>query len=276
MTSLKEKYFEDFSWAVPFAFADALGACRFERGDTLYDTKRAYKGTWGEAIIHISYSIQVKSPSRTTVARTQKEEESVFTTNWKQRVVFDLTDHMNNVTREVITTQGRLYTLLWRGDRKCLDKKTDTSLKPPLLAMSLVKKLKNRKAADIRKAVPYFKRLVAKDIKEGMMFLMPYDRSKVLLRKKYENVKSGFTNLKTRIELASPKKAGLISETEFAPTVKIACFCVERISISELNERLKKALYNPAKNKKSKKEQFRITTHGHLESIGEDSQKTLF
>jgi len=39
-------YFDGFSWALPNAFADALALCRFEQGDMLYDTRRAYEGEW--------------------------------------------------------------------------------------------------------------------------------------------------------------------------------------------------------------------------------------
>jgi hypothetical protein len=268
MTPFEEnqEYFDGFAWAVPLAFADALGACRFELGDMLYDTKRAYEGTWGQAIGHISYSIQVKYPSRATVPRGEKEKESVFTTNWRQRVVFDLTDHVKKRTHKIDTTHGRLYTLLWRGDHKCLDKKTDDPL-VPLLAMDMVRKMKNREDMNIREAVPYFKRSIAQGIKQGAMFLMPYDRSWMLLRSKFVKVKIALEKIKPTIELASPEQAGLISKTGFAPTVKIVCFCIDEVPVSEVYEILKKALYNPAKDKKSKTEKFQIHRHGHLEPL---------
>ena len=42
-------YFDGFAWAVPVAFGLPLEYCRFEEGDTLYDTRGAYAGTWAEA-----------------------------------------------------------------------------------------------------------------------------------------------------------------------------------------------------------------------------------
>ncbi|MFA5252694.1 MAG: hypothetical protein WC454_08950 [Phycisphaerae bacterium] len=253
-----EEYFDNFVWAVPLAFADALGTCRFERGDTLYNTKKAYERTWGEAINHIAYSIQVKSPSRTTVARTEGKEKSVFTTNWEQKVVFDLTDYMKNKTREITTTQGRLYTLLWRGDLKYLEEETDAP-PVPTLASGILK--------DIKKAVSYFRKTVTKGIKHGVMFLMPYDRSLLLYRTKFAKVKAGLEKVKTTTEIATLKEAGFISETKFAPTVKIVCFCVDDISVSEINEILKDALYTQPKNKKSETKQFGIHRHGLLEIL---------
>ena len=253
-----EEYFDNFAWAVPLAFADALGTCRFERGDTLYNTKKAYEHTWGEAMTHISYSIQVKFPSRATVARTEGKEKSVFTTNWEQKVIFDLTDYAKNKTREITTTQGRLYKLLWHGDLKYLEEKTDAP-PVPTLAIGILK--------DIKKAVSYFRRTVANGIKHGVMFLMPYDRSMLLYRNKFARVKAGLEKVKTKIEIATLKEAEFISETKFAPTVKIVCFCIDDISVSEINEILKNALYTKPKNEKSETKQFGINRHGHLEVL---------
>jgi hypothetical protein len=101
-----DDYFDGFSWAVPVAFAEPLAACRFEEGDILYDTRRAYEGTWGEALPHIKHSIQVRSPMRGPGTKPEKEEESVFTDNWNMTVVFTLTDYKANKTKEITTTQG--------------------------------------------------------------------------------------------------------------------------------------------------------------------------
>jgi hypothetical protein len=68
----------------------------------------------------------------------------------------------------------------------------------------------------------------------------------------------------TQTLLISPTKAGLEAETDFAPTVSIACFAVQKGSINDVEGALKQALYNPSKNKKTDKEQFRISAHGHL------------
>jgi hypothetical protein len=75
-TNQTDEYFDGFNWAVPVAFAEPLAACRFEQGDILYDTRRAYEGSWGDALPHIKYSIQVKSPMRGPSTKSEKEEES--------------------------------------------------------------------------------------------------------------------------------------------------------------------------------------------------------
>ena len=49
MKNQSDNFLDGFLWAVPTAFSDPLAACRFEQGDILYDTKKAYEGTWGRS-----------------------------------------------------------------------------------------------------------------------------------------------------------------------------------------------------------------------------------
>ena len=37
------KYLEQFTWPVPKGFSDAVATCKFEQGDLLYNTCRAYE-----------------------------------------------------------------------------------------------------------------------------------------------------------------------------------------------------------------------------------------
>jgi len=52
-------YAEGFVMAVPECFRSAFERERFYRGDTFYDTKRAYEGTWAEGISHLTYGLEV-------------------------------------------------------------------------------------------------------------------------------------------------------------------------------------------------------------------------
>ncbi len=36
------EFIQVFNWAVPTGFNDAIAQCRFDLGDSLYDTKKAY------------------------------------------------------------------------------------------------------------------------------------------------------------------------------------------------------------------------------------------
>jgi len=252
------EFFDGFSWAIPTAFAEPLAACRFEQGDVLYDTRRAYEGPWGEALPHIRYSIQVKSPLRGPATKTEKEEESVFTDNWNQAVVFAFTEHKKNEMRETKTTQGRLYTLLWKGDLSSLDE--DVPAPPvPALAMQILR--------DLPKAMDHLRTAMFKGAGKRTVFLMPYDRTRQLLRGKLREVQTSLVDFKTRFDFIQPEEAGLTADAGFAPTVSIACFCIEGATESLVEKAVKKALYKPAKEKKTSAERFRITAHGHLLGI---------
>src|SRR5690349_8100208 len=113
-------YFPGFAWAVPTSFAAPLASCRFEQGDTLYDTVRGYE-EWNEALKHVHYGVQIKSPARSLGRSGNSDEEAVFADNWKSTVIFDLIDFKTSTKQEVQTTQGQLYTMLWRGDLSVLD-----------------------------------------------------------------------------------------------------------------------------------------------------------
>ncbi len=102
------KYFDRFSWAVPTAFADALGLCRFEQGDALYDTRDAYQPTWGESLKYISWGIEVLSPKRSEIriaggAKVERDDEDtetkssdIFNNNWKSQLELRLVDYRVN------------------------------------------------------------------------------------------------------------------------------------------------------------------------------------
>lgn len=255
-----EEYFDGLAWPLPLAFADALAACRFERGDMLYDTKTAYEGPWDKVRHHISYSIQVMSPSRAPMPRSREQREekkSVFRSNWEQTVSLHLTDYLKNETDEITTTEGRLYTFLWEGNRKWLEEKTDA---PPVPILTVG-------VPDILKAVSYFRKNVFGHIKTGAMFLMPYDRSRLSVRNKFARVSASLKTLKPRIELASPEKAGVMRKTRFAPTVKMACFCAEGTSVAELHEKLEEALCAGARKRGSDRRLRGISAYGCIEAV---------
>jgi len=258
MKNQSDNFLDGFLWAVPTAFSDPLAACRFEQGDILYDTKKAYEGTWGEALTYITYSIQVKSPLRGIGTKIEKEEESVFSDNWNTTVEFTITDHKKHETKEVATTQGRLYSLLWKGDLRYINEDSP-ALSVPTLAMQILRDLPN--------ATDYMRKNILKGKSNICVFLMPYDRTRQLLKSKFQKVEHSLKKFDNQIFFISPVEAGLTSKSGFAPTVSIACFCVHGIQDNDVELAIKKALYIPSKDKKTDKEQFRIKAHGYLSSI---------
>ena len=251
----EDEYFDGFSWAVPTAFADALAACRFEQGDMLYDTRLAYNGTWGEAQQHIKHSIQVQSPMHGYGTKSDQDTALVFLDNWRMPVVFTLKDLAAAKSATVQTTQGQLYSLLWKDDLAIIH--PDSPLPPaPVLAMQI---LDNLPAAE-----DYARTNLVAPGQSRIVFLMPYDRSQVLFRIKFAKVKKSLTRFVVRPSLVPPALAGLPSEGEFAPTVSIACFALERGSPREVEGALKQALYTPVRDRKTAKDAWRLSRHGHL------------
>lgn len=262
-----DKFFKGFAWALPSAFAEPLANCQFERGDVLYNTKQAYEGTWNEALPHIKYSIQVLSPMRGTNIKLEKNTEKkteematfIFKNNWKSNVEFTLTDYKTKKTTQIKTTQGRLYSLLWKGDISILDN-TLSDPPVPILAKQVLKNILDESE--------FVKKNIPNAIQDKIVFLMPFDSSRQILKMKLEKVENALSKFIYHSCFFSPYEINPSQENglqkEFAPTVKIACFTIENESISNIERTLKQVLYTPAKEKKTEKEMFRINAHGLL------------
>ena len=78
---LDKEYFELFSWAFPHAFSAPLDLCRFEEGDTFYNTSKAYLAPWLKALNYIKYCIQVTFPPRAVQKQINEEYDSAFESN---------------------------------------------------------------------------------------------------------------------------------------------------------------------------------------------------
>jgi len=241
-------FFDGFKWAVPTAFADAVSLCRFEEGDILYDTKMAYGESWGESRNAIEYSVQVRHPARSSggVADAGK---GLFDSNWRSEIYIDLYKNLKKTnTHPVQSTQGRLYTALWRGDAKILDQVAEE----PALPLS---------AQDATKSLEQAKEVVKGLCAGEPAFMMARDLSNPVSRDKYNKLT---THLKSNLPMSplilTPKHAGLADFKCIAPTVDIAIFQTINIGAEELHDLVKKAVYVKAKS--SKKDMFRISAHG--------------
>jgi hypothetical protein len=108
-------FFTGFEWAIPSAFADALGACQFSRGDTLYSSSIAYR-EWNKEFYEMDkglYAIKILSPE----AKPAPPSPSLFGNNWNTQAeveVYKIGEQED--AKCFITTQGRIYSLLWRGE----------------------------------------------------------------------------------------------------------------------------------------------------------------
>jgi len=241
------KYLEGFSWAVPVAFLDAVGQCRFEEGDMLYDTPQAYDLEWAEARTHIQRSIQVRFPARMAGA-SDKESGSTFKKNWTSEVRLDLYEKLKKVRSGHVTTQGRLYSALWRGDISVLDDSTPAP-KPPTRLNAVLKQIDRVNG-------------IAKELGMGRpVFVMPLDRANRISLEKLSKVEAQLRkHIAPSVHIVTPTMAGLPNPETIAPTVAIAFFPISGLSAKELEAAIKAAVYVPSKT--STKEVFRLSAHG--------------
>jgi hypothetical protein len=254
-------YFSGFAWALPQAFLVPLSECRFEEGDVIYDSYRAYEEPWEDSIHYINYSIQIQHPMRGTVSKIDSDKDSVFTDNWYQDVEFELTDYKSNTKKNVKSTQGRLYSLFWKGDLSVIDEANPSPSIPslPRAAMN-----------HLQKTVPFFKSkiLASKLMNVDHLFIMPYDPTNDLLKLKQIKVNDALSRQFTLKNLClTPQEAGLKYVNDFLPTFLIYCVAITSQEKTKIRDVLKDALYVPSSNKKTSKERFRLETHGYLADL---------
>jgi len=249
-------YFDGFAWALPTVFADALAMCRFEQGDVLYDTKRAYEGEWASAVRHIRHRIEVTFPLRGGSVKSSESEDSAFEDNWNSKVIVRLVDQRASSERELTTTQGNLYSLLWKGEVTVLD---GQSPPPPLGARHLLTKLKL--------VLDSLSRRDARTISSGTVFLMPFDHTSKLLRSKLKTVATALQSLDAKCGLVAVKDLELEGADAFAPTTCVVWFVMSSEHKPEaITNLLKRHLHKPSKDKKTDRENFNLKTHGLLAS----------
>jgi len=242
------EFFAGFNWAVPVAFSDAVFLCRFEEGDILYDTPKGYDGEWGKARGHIEDSLQVRYPARVTGGASETTR-GVFANNWDSEVRVDLFKRLEAVSEgQIETTQGRLYTALWKGDLRILQR--DSEL--PQIPLSVQQVTRSLDAiSETAKGLSV----------DGRIFVMARDLSSPISREKYSKV---LAKLRKHIagepKILGPRVAGFSNWAIVAPTIDIAFFQTKSVSTDELHDLVKAAVYVPAKD--SKREMFRLSAHG--------------
>jgi len=244
-----EKYFSEFNWAVPSAFKDALSLCKFEEGDTLFDTKLAYELKWGEAKKHIKNYIQIRYPTRANTSSKNSKFNGVFEKGWGSEVKLDLyKDHERTGVGQIYTTQGRLYTALWTGDMNILDTSTPEP-KIPVLSKEINKQLSNatQKAKELSN-------------NGSPVFLMVYDQVNPVSIEKFNKISVSLNKYLLCLPILKKPNEVNILVKNILPTIKIAFFVTKEIDNIILEELIKKVVYKPSP--KAKNPKFSIKSHG--------------
>ncbi len=253
---MESNYFKGFKWALPKSFSDALSKCLFEVGDVIYDTSEAYSVPWDEAKKIIKNSIQIKSIFAINILSDEKNNESSFFENWNSEVVFDLFYYPNMNKKEIKTTQGRLYSFLWKGNDEFIFFK-NSFVEKPIMLKSVFKNNDKYQLEILKKSNPNY----------DFIFYFPVDVSNESYDEKYRKIISSFKrnsdSIKFDIKHYAPEQLNLKYSLSFCPTIEFIVFELSGSQI-KINEALKNALYKPSRNKKTDKEYFRLKSHGIL------------
>ena len=251
------EYFEGFNWAVPRSFLDAIRLCKFEEGDILYSKKYSYEGVWGNTKSKIGHYLQVRYPKK-AVGNVAKETGSVFSNNWDNEVRLDLYQELQKSSAvEISTTQGRLYTLLWKGDMSCIGINTE---KPPIPL--LVRAVTNNIEEVRNKAL-----LVSKG---SPVLVMAHDLASEVSNEKSAKITMGLQQsiVGGSPLIITPSNAGIMNAHKIAPTIQVKFFIAKKgVSSGLLAEQVKSSVY--VKGKEAKRESYRLAAHGAIFS-GED------
>jgi hypothetical protein len=259
MTTEAYNFFPGFEWAIPSAFADALGACQFSRGDTLYSSPVAYR-EWNEEFYESAKglrAIKVLSPE----AKPAPPSPGLFQSNWNSVAEVEVFMPGGQNGAEILsTTQGRIYSLLWRGDSSVLDPATSVPIIPHP-AGYLLKNLNHAKST--------LRQLVLDQHPDARyFFVLPYDVCSQLLDEKYRKLAYGLRQTCHASEVNIDASVLPIPEADrLAPTVSLKTFIFTGNEEQLIQESLKELLYIRAVNTKSKKDMFRLNAHGFFSAI---------
>lgn len=251
---LDKDYFDLFTWAIPTAFSTPLSQCYFESGDMLYNTKKAYLSPWSKALEHVKHMIQVTFPQRTFTYKSDIIAPSIFEKNWKTPVEFDFYNFENAAIKDkkhIITSQGALYTFLWKGDYDLLLSKDNISI--PFRGNFLKKSFSYEIKKQLQRSLEN-----NYDFKEA--FIMPYDKTNPLLKSKYKDILNKLNRSAKTFKVLYARFANY-NEIEICPTMHLVCFLLNEFSSdSVLHDIIRNSVYKTLKE--SNEDKFKIGKHG--------------
>jgi hypothetical protein len=259
------EFFDGFSWAIPTVFGGCLNECRFEKGDVLYDSRAGYQ-KWGDAVKQLKFSLQIKFPGRSegrASGAAGTDSEKTFVQNWRSRVVIDLTNYETEKTAEMNWTQGKLYTLLWKG---LFESHGPSDPPVPIVLKELAKALQPATVDEVpgdlgiavRHAVSWISAYFGKAMTRPGVCVMAFDLTNPISAEKFQAVREQLGRVGTVVErVFSCKEVGL-DNLEIAPTLRLAGFGIQASKTEAVMDALRGALY------KGTKDRFRLETHGLL------------
>ncbi|MBU0743117.1 hypothetical protein KKA85_07080 [bacterium] len=251
------EFFAGFAWALPWAFADPLEKCRFERGDVVYDDPAPYSCDWAGTRAAAGRIVQVRLPQQGDSAKQDKDAASVFADNWCRSAEVDLIETADRSRRGIPTTQGRLYTFLWRDDESVLDLEAP---EPPLPLLA------GELRALLDEAAPRVAAQVDAPAGRAQLFVTPFDYASSRLREKGRDIREALEAVPDCRELEFPVE--LDDSRDPLPTLRWKAYLVPGVDEAALTDLLKPALYNPQGDRNGRADRFNLSRHGRLIPLG--------
>jgi hypothetical protein len=266
-TVMGMNFITGFRWPVPLAFSSAVAACRFEQGDVLYSDACAY-GAWPTAAEgsgrELGHAIQVLAPTRTTRATTVEGPGKRFFSNWDSDVELEVSTRADGRRARLVTTQGRLFTCLWRGDVALLDREGDPP-DPPVLQRDLHSRLEE--------AIPVVREKLPGG-SDDCLFVWAVDESSDASRIKAHAIEEV---LRARFPVErcdlTPQEAGTGEGDRFHPALVVRALRLARAGQSDVESTLKSLLYAPSagtttpeepSGSEGRADRFALSRHGLL------------
>jgi len=254
------KWIAGFAWALPRAMAAAVSACRFEQGDVLC-RERAACGRWGPEDVPAGPVLQVLDPPKSARTIAAEAEGTRFEANWDSPVILERHEAGIDRPERIETTQGRLYTFLWRDAADCLDEST-----PPPSPPRGLRELHRELAA----AVPAFRTRFARRAKRGdhQLLIVATDDAIDAARVKARGIESLLGDA-FEIEACSlsPAEAGLAMAETLRPSLLLRGIAIATPDHEAIERCLAGLLYGGASEDAKR---FSVSRHGHLGALADD------
>jgi hypothetical protein len=229
---------------LPSSFKDSLAKCRFEQGTIIYKDK-PIGGNWGEEIEHIDYLIQIQYPPSTMSSGSG--DESVIQANWESVVEFERFYPKTKKKESIKTTQGRLFTFLWKDTPEVFN--SSEKLLPLMFKLAN----KNINKNFIKNQIP----------ENNIGFAFIYNPINDILRSKLYSIKEkALLNFKIEEFTFSVEEAcvelNIKGTGEVYPLLSVKLLIFDSSNIEEINELIRSVVYKGTEGR------FSINSHGLL------------
>lgn len=240
-----------FAWAVPTAFAAAVVDFRFEQGDVLFRSAKGYAvqaGRLPEDLI----GVQIRQPPRSTRALANEFDGGRRLAHWRSEVELDRIELASGALTAHTTTQGRLFTTLWRGTDAAFEAGSD---EPPLprSARELAQVLRDGSVA-----LPADRA----DGPAGNRFAFVVDLASDVSRAKAAAIAGALAGLgPIRLRDASPGELEVAGAADYQPTLVVRSIVLRGVTAAAIEAALARVLYAGS----GEGERFSLARHGLLE-----------